>query len=168
MRKLPPITQIAYLVEDLDEAIQFWTRHLSVGPFKLLPHIQFTESEYNSRLLEIDLSIALAWRNGIQVELMQQHSAAASVFTDFGVSQGGYHHVGIKSDDILADSDTLVSAGMHCVQRNVSSTGTETRFFVGGPGTGVIELIRSPDGGSLSDNLRQAAERWDGSNSLLP
>ncbi|MFW7354468.1 MAG: VOC family protein [Brucella sp.] len=168
MRKLPPITQIAYFVEDLDQAIHFWTRHLGVGPFKLLPHIRFAESEYKGYPLDVDLSIALGWRDGIQIELMQQHSAAASVFTDFAPMQGGYHHVGIKTDDIATDSGSLVAAGMRCIQRNLSSTGTETRFFVGGPGTGVIELIRSADGGVLSEKLRQAAEQWDGSNPLLP
>jgi hypothetical protein len=168
MRKLPPITQIAYLVDDLDEAIQFWTRHLRVGPFKIVGHIQFAESEYRGQRLEVDLSIALAWREGIQVELMKQHSAAASVFTDFAPAAGGYHHAGIRTDDIAADDATLVASGMQCIQRNVSSTGTETRFYVGGPGTGVIELIQSNDGGAFAAKLRRAAEDWDGVNPLLP
>ncbi|MDG4886816.1 VOC family protein [Mesorhizobium sp. WSM4887] len=165
---LPPITQIAYLVEDLDQAVAFWARHLSVGPFKVIRNIQFSTSEYMGTPVDVDLSIALAWRDGIQIELMQHNSEAKSVFNDGLAPVGGFHHVGIRSTDIVADEQKLIAAGMHRLQRNISFTGTETIFFGGGPGVGIVELIQTTDGGSFSEKLKQAALEWDGVKPVLP
>lgn len=165
--RLPPITQIAYLVQDLDKAAAFWAQHLGVGPFKVLRNIRFAVSEYKGHPVDIDLSIALAWRDGLQVELMQQHSTADSVFTTNQPADGGFHHVGIRTDDIRADERKLLAAGLHRLQRNVSTTGTETIFFGGGPGTGIIELIQVADGGTFSERLKQAALEWDGVDPIL-
>lgn len=160
--KLPPIFQLAYLVPHLEAAAEFWARHMGVGPFAKLPHIAFVESSYRSAPLDLDLSIALAWRGDVQIELMQQHSPSDSIFTDFAPAEGGFHHAGIRSADIEADSATLIAAGLTLLQRNLSGTGTETRFF-GGSSLGIVELIHTPGGPSpLSEKLKAAAGLWDG------
>lgn len=164
---VPPITQIAYLVPDLDKAVTFWARHLKVGPFKIIRHIPYAVCEYHGNPLELDLSIALAWRDGLQVELMQQHSSAASVFSDHVPTGDGFHHVGIRTEDIKGDEQRLISAGMKRLQRGVSTTGTETTFMGGVPGAGIVELIYVPDGGVLSETLKQAARDWDGIDPVL-
>lgn len=164
---LPPVRQVAYLVPDLDAAIAFWVRIMGVGPFRVIPHIRYVECSYLGGPSEVDLSIALAYRDGIQIELMQIHSTAASVFTRDVPAEGGFHHVGIPTQDIARDEATLIGAGLTRLQRNVSSTGVETVFFGGKPGLGIVELIRTVDGGAASERLVQAAAGWDGIEPVL-
>ncbi|MDI6029287.1 VOC family protein [Corticibacterium sp. UT-5YL-CI-8] len=162
---LPPITQIAYVVVDLDAAVTFWARHMRVGPFRILPHIQYVESEYRGAFAEFDLSLALAWRDGVEIELMQLHSKGPCII-DHAPACGGVHHVGIRTANIAEDERRLVAAGMRRLQRNVSATGTETMFFEGP--LGLIELIGVPGGSPLAEKLRQAALVWDGVDPILP
>lgn len=162
---LPPISQIAYVVQDLEEAVRFWARHMRVGPFRVIPHIQFGVSEYLGAFAEFDLSIALAWRDGVEIELMQLHSKAPSII-DHAPASGGVHHVGIRTSDILKDERRLVDAGMRRLQRNVSSAGTETMFFEGP--LGLVELIAVSGGSPHLERLKQAAAAWDGIDPILP
>lgn len=165
--RLPPITQIAYLVPDLHMAIEFWAQKLNVGPFKILSHLQYAEIEYQAKPVDLDLSIALAWGNGVQIELMQQHSDAPTVFTDFTTAAGGFHHVGIHTDDLIRDDQRLRDAGFQKLQRQLSITGTETIFFGGIPMAGIVELIHTRGGSQLSNLLKEAAAAWDGTDPIL-
>ncbi|TGR10509.1 hypothetical protein EN833_13340 [Mesorhizobium sp. M4B.F.Ca.ET.190.01.1.1] len=162
---LPPISQIAYVVDNLEEAVLFWARHMRVGPFRLIPHIRFVESEYRGAFTEFDLSVALAWREGVEIELMQLHSKAPSII-DHAPLSGGVHHVGMRTSNIIDDERRLVAAGMRRLQRNVSSTGTETMFFEGP--LGLVELIAVPEGSPHAERLKQAALIWDGNDAILP
>ncbi len=160
---IPPIYQLAYRVPDLDEAVAFWVSTMRVGPFKMLRHIVQPVCEFLGNPADVDLSIALAWRGGLQIELMQVHRSSNSVF-DAGASPAtGLHHVGIKTNQIGDDAARLVAAGFRQLQRGISASGTET-IFLEGPAqvTGLIELIHVPNSVCQVDRLRLAAETWNG------
>lgn len=142
---LPPISQLAYRVADLDEAIAFWTDTLGVGPFTTFLHIEQPVCEYLGASADVDLSIALAWRDGLQIELMQVHHSRNSVFDDQASPAAGLHHAGIRTDRIAEDEAHLIAAGFRRLQRGISASGTVTIFLEGpAQAPGLIELIHVP------------------------
>lgn len=158
---LNPVYQICYVVDDLDRAVRLWASQFGFGPFMAVEHLRFDELVYNGENTEVDISIALAWRGELQIELLQQHSDGASIFTEFTPPNGGIHHVGIRSNSIDEDEKKLVAAGFRRVQRGVSSTGVVTVFLDGGKSVGLVELISVPDGGASGEKLKRASVEWD-------
>lgn len=159
--QLGPISHISYLVDDLDEAIAFWAHTLSVGPFFVLRHLTFERLEVEGASSDADISIALAWRGDLQIELVQQHDDAPSVFTLYPGTGGGAHHAGIRTADLALAEKALLDSGLRVVQRGVSGAGATTVFFDGGPYLGILELIEVIDGGTFLEKLKWAAAEWD-------
>ncbi|TPN81116.1 VOC family protein [Mesorhizobium sp. CU2] len=157
---LGPIAQVAYLVGDLDVAVRYWVEHFGVGPFFVQKHLKFTELVVNGAPSDVDFSIALAWGGGVQIELIEQHNQAPSVFRGF--PYGAIHHVGIRTMRLAEDAARLRTAGMREVQRGVATSGTVTAFFDGNPVCGIVELIQPADGGTLLEKMKKAASEWDG------
>lgn len=95
--------QYAYLVPDLDSGMALARKHWALGPFFVIPDIQVEDARYRGQASELVFSVALAQAADIQIELIVQHSAAASAFTDM---QDGrpcrLHHAAIMVDDFDA------------------------------------------------------------------
>jgi methylmalonyl-CoA/ethylmalonyl-CoA epimerase len=165
---LGPILQIAFVVEDLDAAVRQWARDLSVGPFFVLSHIPYSEVEFEGAPGALDISAAFAYSGDIQIELIEQHDDAPSVYRDAaGQAVLGLHHAGILSDDLVADEARLVAAGYRRVQRALSQTGSEVVYFRG-PSPFLVELIRLPEGaGAFFGQIKQAAQDWDRASPFL-
>ncbi|TPI57364.1 VOC family protein [Mesorhizobium sp. B3-1-3] len=159
---LGPIGHIAFVVDDIRTAAAVWSSAFSVGPFVLIEHVRSKELLYRGQPSDVDYSLAFASRGALQIELLQQHNEAPSVFRAPGVPWRGVHHVGIRSQDVVADEQKLVDVGMVRIQRGVSSTGTITCFMGGGPELGIVELVQSFDGGSFANRVESAAAGWDG------
>ena len=59
VKKFGPIMQMGFVVEDLDTAINFWTKKMNVGPFIKLEGIELYEQYYNQESIDLDFSGAL-------------------------------------------------------------------------------------------------------------
>lgn len=108
--KIPAISrsyiQIAFVVEDIDAAMQRWIEKMGVGPFYVIRHAKMDELRYRGREVSVDASFAMAQADGIQIELCQQHNEAPSAYRDsFGPGQEGMHHMCVVArsyDDEMA------------------------------------------------------------------
>lgn len=162
---LSRISQIAYMVEDLDVAIERWATKLQVGPFFVRPHIQYPELTYRGRPSSPDISAAFAFAGDVQIELIQLHNDAPSVFRDFIRNTGyGLQHVGVLCADIPAATKTLSARGIEVLQRGVNAAGIETVFYDTEfhPGA-MLELIAdTPVVRASFAAMREAAQTWDG------
>jgi len=161
-----PVVQLAYVVNDLHDAIRQWTSKLGVGPFFLLEHMKYPEHEVDGVPGPLELSLALAYSGELQIELMQQHGDHPSVLRAYPPSAvNGFHHVGILSYDMAADEANLAASGLRPVGTSVSEIGVRVAFFHGGPHAGgLVELIRVDDQVTqFFDALKRAAAQWDGS-----
>jgi len=161
--RLEPVTQIAYRVDDLHAAVEYWVRHLGVGPFFRIDHPTFKEILFEGEPISPNVSLAFAWRGDLQIELMQQHCETRSAF-QARPGHGGVHHVGIRTTDLAAGQRRLLAAGMRRVQWATAVNGTKTAFFEGGSMGGMVELIESADKGVFLTRMQQAALNWDGSS----
>jgi hypothetical protein len=55
------IMQNAFVVPDLEAAIDHWTRIMQVGPFFLFEHIPFAELWFRGQPTKLDMTAALAY-----------------------------------------------------------------------------------------------------------
>jgi methylmalonyl-CoA/ethylmalonyl-CoA epimerase len=99
--RLGPVMQMAYVPRDLDAALGYWTRTMGVGPFFRLEHIALDQAKYRGEAAEVDFSVCIAYWGDIQIELIEQHNDAPSIYKRWrDEGREGLHHVCIVVDDL--------------------------------------------------------------------
>lgn len=79
---LGPVKQWGYLVKDLDEAMQCWVDQLGVGPWWGFRNVPM-QSSFGGEVSEVIIDVALAYQNGVQIELIHQTNDATSPYSQF-------------------------------------------------------------------------------------
>ncbi len=163
---LGPITQLAYVPEDIDAAIAQWLA-LGAGPFFRLRHVGYRSCLYRGQETPIDFSMALGHWGDIQIELIEQHNDAPSIYTAWRqAGRDGLHHVCIQVDDIAEARRACEAAGATLLQE-IFLDGVEAIYVDPGKDAPMIELIQpSADLLGLFAMLRDAARDWDGSDPI--
>ncbi|HVS76961.1 MAG TPA: VOC family protein [Steroidobacteraceae bacterium] len=162
---LGPVMQNAFVVQDLDRAIEHWTRVMGVGPFFLFERIAFDELVFRGREVKpMSLTIAIGYWDDLQIELIRQLDDSPSIYTEFEAAHGtGMHHMGVMSQALDADLAALAGRGVQPVQRG-SLPGMRFAYVATDHHAGgMIELIEATRGArALFDRMREAAQSWDG------
>lgn len=164
LHRFGPVMQVAYVVDDVRVAAQRWADAFGVGPFFIQDHVRYREQAYRGEPSSLDVSLAFAFSGELQIELIQQHNDAPSIYRDFLAAGGqGAQHLGALSADLDADTARLIERGFKIVQRGVSEVGGVQTIFFESPMGGVVELIAACDGvrGAFAA-MKAAAEHWDG------
>ncbi len=158
------IMQLAFVPADIEAATGFWTGTMGVGPFFVLQHVRLEELRYRGAPADIDFSIRIAYWGDMQIELVQQHNDAASIFREPG-AQHGLHHVCVVVDDVAKVRAGCAAAGLAVAQEGQVAGGGEAIYVDtgGGPGTMVEFLKATPGGSEFFAFMREAARGWDGS-----
>ena len=159
-----PIMQNGFVVRDWREAALHWAEKLGVGPFFKLEHIKFDECRYRGEPTRIDMSVAIAYTGGYQIELVEQHNDAPSIYTDFlKHNEPGLQHVGTLVEDLDAAldandlRDSIVQDGRTAAGQRFAYVDTILHN-----GT-MVELIEADEGMRKAfDYMQKAAESWDG------
>lgn len=166
MRRIAgPVMQNAFVVPSLERAIEHWTQVMGVGPFFLFEHIAFSEYIFRGRAVKpIDLSIAIAYWEDLQIELIRQLDDSPSIYTEFQAAHGsGMHHMGVMSQQLDVHLAELARHGVQPVQQGCVP-GMRFAYIATDhhPG-GMIELIEAgPGARGLFERMREAARSWDG------
>jgi len=164
------IMQVAFLVDDLDSAIDNWVSLHNVGPFYVDRHTGYAERSFRDAPGEWDVSLAFAYSGDLQIELVQCHDDSPSVFSEFRSIHGrGAHHLGAITPDLAGDIRAFAERGIAPVQHAVSSSGVEPAFFETGAVPGqMLELIQGSDPLQAAFGaLKAAADAWDGKTKRL-
>jgi hypothetical protein len=159
-----PILQNGYVVRDWRRAAEHWSSVLGVGPFFVMEHIEFAECHYQGQPVTIDMSVAIAYSGDLQIELVEQHNDAPSIYRDFLETRGeGLQHVGTLVDDLDAILDargwrpSIVQAGRTTVGQRFAYVDVGIH-----PG-GMLELIETtPAARAAFDYMKEAAAHWNG------
>jgi catechol 2,3-dioxygenase-like lactoylglutathione lyase family enzyme len=160
--------QVSFVVEDLDEAMRFWTEKMGVGPFVLLENAmkdrQFT---YRGRRTPVEASLAFCYVGDVQIELIAQTNQAPSPYRDFLESgRQGIHHIAFWPDDCDSACKELVRAGFDEVLSIQSPDGGNKVGYYSGPAHfGVMVEIApmTPDRSTYFAAIKALADTWDGS-----
>lgn len=168
---LGPIRQLGYVVDDIEAAMNHWSRVMGVGPFYYNPKVPIEDYRYDGEAHQVHNSVALANSGYIQVELIQTCNDAPSMYRDFKLAgHRGLQHVAFWTEDYDADLDRMLAEGFR--PKMSGKVGENGRFVYFDremhPGT-VIELseVMGPKG-RMFDMIRQASENWDGTDPVRP
>ncbi|MEE4453699.1 VOC family protein [Novosphingobium resinovorum] len=159
--------QAGYLVPALEPAMRFWTRHLGIGPFFVMPAPQFAWLRNHGRDAErtdIISQVALAQSGEVQIELIVP-GEAPSTYRDFLSAGGrGLHHLGMASEDFEAQREAALAAGLTIATEGASQ---RTRFAylqpppeAPGPIVELIDMV--PVMQDIFARVRAASQGWDG------
>lgn len=117
-----PIKQVAYVVEDIDQAVESWHRQLGIGPFAVVRECQpLAGSKYRGGDAgEVIINIAFAYIDDVQLELIEQVNDTPSMYQE-ALAKGAHslHHYCVCVEDYdhalghaLANGfDAIVEAG---------------------------------------------------------
>ena len=163
-----PIEHIGYVVEDLTEAAEQWSRTFGAGPFLLLEHIVFEELEHDGKPVVWDHSAAFGRWGDITVELQQiftlEPQDALGPMLMHPADRP--NHVAYLCDDPSDESDRLEQLGSPKLLHG--KTGPVEVTFHDVPWLGhSIELHKDSEfiRGFFAD-IERAAQGWDGVDPL--
>jgi hypothetical protein len=160
-----PIRQIGFIVTDVDEAIAPWVA-LGIGPWFVVRG-QRLQATYRGAPCEVELTVAFANSGEMQVELIQQHNDAPSIYTEFLESHGpGFHQLAYWTEDLDAAVQAAQKAGWPVVWSGGEGEGSRYAYVepAGGPAA-IIELMELTAATTgLGDFVRAAADGWDGTD----
>jgi methylmalonyl-CoA/ethylmalonyl-CoA epimerase len=161
--------QIAWVVDDLDKAVEEWQQTALIGPFFVGAHVggMITGATHRGRPVEIDISCAVAQAGPVQIELIKPHGSGPSPYRDvYPEGEGGLHHICSFVDDVEAESRNYEQHGFQVVMRGSIAGRTpvayiDTRSLLGC----MTELMAR--GGPVEDMygaIAAAATDWDGAD----
>ena len=165
MSKRPygPIIQNAFIVDDIDRAIAYWTRVMQVGPFFKFPEIVFEEADFRGRPHKPDFAAAIAYSGDLMIELIKPRGP--SIFSEFqDAGRTGVHHLAAFADDLADAAADLESRGGRRVQGGRLADGSSIAYFeMGGPEPSVLEIaVLMPGPKALFAAIKAAGADWDG------
>jgi hypothetical protein len=100
-----PVRQTAYIVPDIETAIEDWGRQLQLGPFALCREITpLAGSRFRGAPSgEITMNVAFAYIGDLQLELIEQVNDTPSMYREAVERRGyGQHHYGFCVEDFDA------------------------------------------------------------------
>lgn len=159
------VIQMAYVVEDIRQAMEQWVSRLRVGPWFLLDHFTGVDPVYRGQASKCDVALAMSFAGHMNIELIQENTKAASVYRETIEKRGyGFHHWGVATNHFDRDLAQYHAAGY------------ETGFLAGVPTggrvaymdttahlPGMIELIEIGAGFEAAfGGFYRATIAWDG------
>ncbi len=169
------IFQIAYVVADLDEAIDHWTRAMGVGPFFEFPlPFPFESLSVNDAPVPLDLpliaGVAVSYSGDTMIELIEPGSADSTYREFLESGRTDVHHFGTWVDDIDA---TLRHARDQGVPVVLEGSLPPSRFaYLDTARDGLSPLIEVIEPRPMMikafDMIRAAAADWDGTDPRRP
>ena len=168
IKALGDIVQIAFLPEDFDAALKYWTETVGVGPFFLLQNVRLGEMKYRGQPTEAVFSVAIAYWGEVQIELIRPENDAPSIYSGEYAVKDRMHHVCIMVESIEEARRVCAEAGAEIlVEGKVGDTGEVIYVDAGGGPGHVIELLQPMVGtDQLFAMMRDTARTWDGSEPL--
>jgi hypothetical protein len=165
------IRQNGYVVRDIEAAMKHWSTVLGVGPWFYTAHAPIQDFSYRGMRSNVDVAIALANSGPLQLELIQQHNDAPSLYRDFlNAGQEGLQHIAYWTEKFATDRLRAINLGFHVGHEGVTGRYGPFVYFesLGHHGT-VLEL--SDIGGlklKLFEHIAAAASGWDGRDPVRP
>ena len=99
------IAQTAFVVEDLQAAVDHWITNTGAGPFFVLPHFLVPGQTYRGEESKADITIAMGFAGHMLIELIQPLDDNPSVYRETIEHRGyGFHHFGLACVDVDAAS----------------------------------------------------------------
>lgn len=165
------IIQMAYVVEDIQAAIDWWIADARTGPWFLLDHFWAEDQTYRGAPSRADVAIAMGFAGSMCIELIQPLDDHPSVYKEVIDLRGyGFHHIGIAVPDVdAAIPDYLARGYATAFRANVPTGGAVAYMDDGRNVPGFVELIPATPGMDATfTTFWQASVDWDGRDPVRP
>lgn len=162
--------QNSWVVNDIQQAMNFWIESAGVGPFFLVQGATIEHQLYRGQPTRVEAEFALAQAGDMQIELVRQLNDAPSAYRDtLPRGQEGFHHMALYCTDYDADLAAYTSAGAS-IAFSGSFDGKRFCYLDTSPTLGcMIELIEASTAqDAFFSRIRAAARDWDGSDPIRP
>lgn len=166
--RLGSVMQVAYVVNDLEKAVQKWSKTLNIGPWLIMENFPAENMLYRGDPTDLDITIALAFSGSMAFELILQNDDSPSVYNEQRVfeDEGLFHHWAIATETFDDDVKRYGEQGFEVAfYGEVVPVGglryayLDTKRSLGG----MIELIETgPPFEELFNSIKVASKNWDG------
>lgn len=161
------VIQMAYVVENIEEAMPRFTQALGIGPWFYFETFGFERLEYRGVPSQAKLSLCLGMSGGMMYELIQQRDELPSVYREVQRERGwGFHHyaVGVAPADYQRTVADYVARGYDKVLDAQVAVGAQAAYVDSRRDLqGMIEIIEmTPPVHELFGMIRTAGAGWDG------
>lgn len=157
-----PIRQCAYVVRDLDAAVEWWTA-LGVGPFLAMPRQKMQGYVHRGETVDPEITLAFANSAELQIELILTHDDRPSPFREaLEAGHDGAHHLAWWVEDWVGWERTALDAGWTPVTYGDGGGFASFAYYdVGGPL--LAEVMELNDATRwMTETVRNAHLDWDG------
>lgn len=164
---LGAVMQVAYVVDDMEKALEHWTQELGIGPFFLFEHFPLMDAQYRGQPTDFDVNLALAYSGSMCFELIYQNNDAPSVYRDIVDSRGyGFHHLAVSTRDFEGDVALHQARGAELALYGVAGPGARAAYMdTAATLGGMTELIEiTPEVEGLFSAIKEPSVDWDGSD----
>jgi hypothetical protein len=172
-RRFGEIRQIAFVEPDIDAAMSYWSNVLGIGPFFVKRRIRLASFRYHGLDAESPtISIALAHSGRLQVELIEQHDDAPSIYRDFlAAGRTGLQHVSawVTCQEFDRLRSNLLEEGLALAQEGtIAESGARLAYYATEKGSnGIIYEVSDlmdPKHIGRVQRIEQAACAWNGAD----
>lgn len=162
------INQIAYMVPDLQAAIDWWTAVMGVGPFFIFPPFDVVKGDYRGQAHIAEFGAAIAYSGDLMVELIEPRGP--SIFQEFlADGRKGIHHLCVFTDDLAAAEAWIGARGGTRLQGATFADGSALAYYaMDADETVILEVAQlRPEVQGLFAAIEQAGATWDGITKIL-
>ena len=119
------LKQLGYVVRDIHAGMKYWHEVNGVGPWFYIDRVPLATFAYKGQPSALEMSIALTFSGGAQVELIQPRNDAPSMYKDFlDAGQEGLQHIAYWPEDYEAAKAQAVAQGLKVGQEgNIAGRG---------------------------------------------
>lgn len=161
-----PITQIGYVVDDLDAAIAGWIATAGLGPWTVFRNVSL-DGVCEGEATTVTMDVGMAYQGDVQIELIEPTNAARSPYRAAdGRLLAGPHHLGWLVDDLDAATARARASGLREIFQ-AQNPGTRVAYFAvpGQPDTRFEYIEGAGLAGMIADGIA-ATRDWDGTNAV--
>jgi hypothetical protein len=160
--------QLGHVVDDIVSAARRWSSTFGIGPFHVLPVVDQQLTHADGQMRTLQMQVAVTQAGPVQIELIQQHCDAPSLYRDWSKNgTSAFHQVASVTSDYdgkLAHFEALgyeVAAESLGGNFRVAYVDTVAEF---GFYTEVIE--HTPRFLEQLEVISKTCERWDGTDPI--
>jgi hypothetical protein len=166
-QSIDTVIQLAFVVENLEDAMASFERRLGAGPWTVLRDFAGENPRYRGRPTEARAHIALGFAGRMQYELIQPADDLPSVHRDVIRDTGyGFHHFGYARPDFDAGVAEMRAAGYE-PQFEATAGGDRVAYFdTRDVLPGMVELIEASAG--LDDLFTRMYQGWALAHAATP
>jgi len=113
--KLPPVSQLGYVVADIEKTCKYYESTLGIGPFCPPFEVDMSGATFKGDPVQTKIKVAFVQSGAVQIELIQPVEGK-NPYTEFLAKNGdGIHHLGFTVSDMEAMKAEFAAAGLQPV-----------------------------------------------------